>query len=133
MTSLLIEQQAFTKFDHVLPMSHLALFAVIKDQVPGLLPMGRQRRLSSRWFAEGFMYELGGKVLNHTSNYFSGFVLVHQVKSHPSTSAIIGSWAVSERVYVHSEQAAHLMQTHVSSHGRVVFLIFIPLLRYYLV
>ena len=79
------------------------------------------------------MYELGGKVLNHMSNHFSGFVLVHQVKSPPSTSAIIGSWAVSERVYVHSEQAAHLVQTHVSSYGRVILLILLPLPRYYLV
>ena len=79
------------------------------------------------------MYELWGKVLDHMSNYFSGFVLVHQMKSPPSASAIIGSWAVSERVYVHSEQAAHLMQAHVSGHGRVVFLILFPLLRYYLV
>ena len=133
MASLLIEQQAFTKFGHILLMGHLALFAVIKGQVPGLLPMSRQRRLSSRWFTEGFVYKLRGKVLNHVSNYFSGFVLVHQVESPPSASLIIGSWAISERVHVHSEQAAHPMQTHVSGHGRVLFLIFLPLLRYYLV
>ena len=77
MTSLLIEQQSLTKFGHVLLMSHLALFAVIKDQVPGLLPMGCQRGLSSRWFAKSFMYELRGKVLDHMSDYFSGLVLVH--------------------------------------------------------
>ena len=65
MATLLIEQQALAKFGRIFLMGHLALFAVIKDQVPGLLPMGCQRRLSSRWFAKGFMYELPGKVLDH--------------------------------------------------------------------
>ena len=77
MASLLIEQQAFTKFGHIFLMGHLALFAVIKDQVPGLLPMGCQRRLSSRWFAKGFMYELRGQILNYMPDHLSGLVLIH--------------------------------------------------------
>ena len=77
MATLLIEQQALAELGHILLMGHLALFAMIKDQVPGLLPMGCQRRLLSRWFAKGFMYELRGKVLNHMSDYFSGLFLVH--------------------------------------------------------
>ena len=77
MATLLIEQQALAKFGHVFLVGHFALFAMIKDQVPGLLPMGCQRRFSSRRLAKGFMYELRGKILNHMSDYFSGLVLVH--------------------------------------------------------
>ena len=77
MATLLIEQQALAKLSHVFLVRYFALFAVIEDQVPGLLPMGRNWRLSSRRFAKGFMYELRGQILNYMPDHFSGLVLVH--------------------------------------------------------
>ena len=77
MATLLIEQQTLAKFSHVSLLRHFALFAMIEDQVPGLLPMGCQRRLPSRRLAKGFMYELRGQILNYMPDHFSGIVLIH--------------------------------------------------------
>ena len=77
MATLLIKHQALAKLSHVFLVRYLALLAVVEDQVPGLLSMGCQRRLSSRRFAKGFMYELRGQILNYMPDHFSGLVLVH--------------------------------------------------------
>ena len=77
MATLLIEQQALAKLSHVFLVRHFALFAMIEDQVPGLLSMGCQRRLLSGRLAKGFMYKLRGQILNYMPDHFSGLVLIH--------------------------------------------------------
>ena len=77
MATLLIKHQALAKFSHIFLVRYFAVLAVIVNQVPGLLSMGCQRRLSSGGLAKGFMYELRGQILNYMPDQFSGLVLIH--------------------------------------------------------
>ena len=107
MAALLIKSQAFAELDHVLLVRYFASLAMVVNQISGLLSMGCQRRLLPGRLAKGFVYKLRGQVLNYVLDHVSGLILIHQMKGPPLSSSIIGSRTISERVNMHSEQAAH--------------------------
>ena len=107
MATLLIKPQAFAELNHVFLVRYFASLAMVVNQISGFLSVGCQRRLLPGRLAKGFVYKLRGQVLNYVLDHVSGLVLIHQMESPPFAPAVTGSWAIGERVNVHSKQAAH--------------------------
>ena len=107
MAALLIKSQAFAELDHVLLVRYFASLAMVVNQFSGTLSVGCQRRLLPDRLAKGFVYKFRGQVLHYVLDHISGLVLIHQMESPPLISAITGSRAISERIDMYSEQAAH--------------------------